>query len=172
MILNMGLDVLKQSIENDASFPILAANLIDCPTLQGLYYPAALMVIKGIRVGIIGLATSAECKISKNNSRIVNPGTGTALNILPAFRPLCDVVILLTHLGYSLAATSAIRRKQVMWNWQNKLPYAGVHLIVGGHSHNELNHQGLNPHNIVNGIQSFRLVPLGRYFRAGGRTHP
>jgi 2',3'-cyclic-nucleotide 2'-phosphodiesterase (5'-nucleotidase family) len=159
---DMGLDVLKQSIENDASFPILAANLIDCPTLQGLYYPAALMVIKGIRVGIIGLATSAECKISKNNSRIVNP-VQTALNILPAFRPLCDVVILLTHLGYSLAATSAITAEAGDVELAKQLPYAGVHLIVGGHSHNELNHQGLNPHNIVNGIPIVQAGSLGRY---------
>ena len=159
---DMGIDVLKQSIQNDAKFPILAANLTDCPSLQGLYFPAALMVVKGIRIGIIGLATSAEYKISKRLSRIHNP-VQTALNILPAIRPLCDVVVLLTHLGYSLAATSAITAEAGDVELANSLPYAGVHLIVGGHSHNELNHQGLNPHNIVNGIPIVQAGSLGRY---------
>jgi len=159
---DMGIDVLKQSIQNDAKFPILAANLTDCPSLEGLYYPAALMVIKGIRIGIIGLATSAEYKISKKLSRIHNP-VQTALNMLPAIRPLCDVVILLTHLGYSLAATSAITAEAGDVELAKSLPYAGVHLIVGGHSHHELNHQGLNPHNIVNGIPIVQAGSLGRY---------
>ncbi|PKO07211.1 MAG: bifunctional metallophosphatase/5'-nucleotidase [Chloroflexi bacterium HGW-Chloroflexi-3] len=159
---DMGLDVLKQSIQNDAKFPILAANLTDCSFLEGLYYPAALMVVKGIRIGIIGLATSAEYKISKKLSRIYNP-VQTALNILPALRPLCDVVILLTHLGYSLAATSAITAEAGDVELAKSLPYAGVHLIVGGHSHHELNHQGLNPHNIVNGIPIVQAGSLGRY---------
>lgn len=159
---DMGIDVLKQSIQNDAKFPILAANLTDCPTLQGLYFPAALMVIKGIRIGIIGLATSAETKISKKECRIHNP-VQTALNMLPAIRPLCDVVIMLTHLGYSLEATSAITAEAGDVELAKSLPYAGVHLIVGGHSHNELNHQGLNPHNIVNGIPIVQAGSLGRY---------
>lgn len=159
---DMGIDVLKQSIHNDAKFPILAANLTDCPSLQGLYFPAALLVIKGIRIGIIGLATSAEYKISKKLSQIHNP-VQTALNILPAIRPLCDVVILLTHLGYSLAATSAITAEAGDVELAKSLPYAGVHLIVGGHSHHELNHQGLNPHNIVNGIPIVQAGSLGRY---------
>lgn len=159
---DMGIDVLKQSIQNDAKFPILAANLTDCPSLEGLYFPAALMVVKGIRIGIIGLATSAEYKISKKISRIHNP-VQTALNILPAIRSLCDVVILLTHLGYSLAATSAITAEAGDVELAKSLPYAGVHLIVGGHSHHELNHQGLNPHNIVNGIPIVQAGSLGRY---------
>jgi 2',3'-cyclic-nucleotide 2'-phosphodiesterase (5'-nucleotidase family) len=159
---DMGIDILKQSIQNDAKFPILAANLVDCPELQGLYFPAALMVIKGIRVGVIGLVTSAENKISKNNNRVYSP-IQTALNILPALRPLCDVVILLTHLGYSLSATSAITAEAGDVELAQKLPYGGVHLIVGGHSHHELNHQGLDPHNIVNGIPIVQAGSLGRY---------
>lgn len=159
---DMGIDILKQSIQNDAEFPVLAANLTDCPSLKGLYFPAAMIVVKGIRIGIIGLATSAEYKISKKLSRIHNP-VQTALNILPAIRPLCDVVILLTHLGYSLAANSAITAEAGDVELAKSLPYAGVHLIVGGHSHHELNHQGLNPHNIVNGIPIVQAGSLGRY---------
>lgn len=159
---DMGIEILKQSIQNDAKFPILAANLVNCPELEGLYFPAALMVIKGIRVGVIGLVTSAENKISKNTNRVYSP-TQTALNILPALRPLCDVVILLTHLGYSLAAISTITAEAGDVELAQKLPYAGVQLIVGGHSHHELNHQGLDPHNIVNGIPIVQAGSLGRY---------
>ena len=159
---DMGIKVLKNSIQKDAKFPVLAANLADSPALEGLYFPAALMVIKGIRIGIIGLATSAEYKISKRESRIYNP-IETTRNILPAIKPLCDVVILLTHLGYSLAATSAITAEAGDVELAKGLPYAGVHLIVGGHSHHELNHQGLSPQNIVNGIPIVQAGSLGHY---------
>jgi len=168
---DMGLDVLKQSIRNDAEFPILAANLTDCPTLEGLYYPGVIMVIKGIRVGVIGLTTSAEFKISKKLGCIHNP-VETVQNILPALRPLCDVVILLTHLGYSLAANSAIVADAGDVELARSLPYAGVHLIVGGHSHDELNHQGLSPQNIVNGIPIMQAGSIGRYLgRVDVRIH-
>lgn len=159
---DMGIDVLTNSIKKDAKFPLLAANLVNCPSLAGLYYPAAIMVIKGIRVGIIGLATSAENTLSKKGSRIVNP-IRTALNILPAIKPLCDVVILLTHLGYSLEATSAITAEAGDVELAKSLPFAGVHLIVGGHSHHELNQQGLSPHNIINGIPIVQAGSLGRF---------
>jgi len=159
---DMGIEVLKRSILNDARFPILAANLRDNPALRGLFYPAAILVIKGIRVGVIGLVTAAENKISKNHDLIQNP-VETIHNILPALSPLCDVVILLTHLGYSLSATSAITSGAGDVELAKSLPYAGVHLIVGGHSHHELNHQGLSSHNIVNGIPIVQAGSLGKY---------
>ena len=44
-----------------------------------------------------------------------------------------------------------------------KLPYGSVQLIIGGHSHHELNTQGLSPKNIVNGIPIVQTGALGKY---------
>lgn len=159
---DLGVEVLEKSIRNDAKFPILAANLKECSALNELIYPAAIMVVKGIRIGIIGLVTAAENKLGNKNGCIANP-VETALNLLPALKPLCDVVLLLTHLGYSLDATSALTADAGDVELAKALPYAGVHLIVGGHSHHELNQQGLNPKNIVNGIPIIQAGSLGRF---------
>lgn len=159
---DLGVNVLEQSIRNDAKFPVLAANLKDCSELNDLIYPAAILVIKGIRVGIIGLVTAAENKLGTKNGCIANP-VETAKNIIPALTPLCDVIILLTHLGYSLDATSALTADAGDVELAKQLPYGAVHLIVGGHSHHELNQQGLSPRNIVNGIPIVQAGSLGRY---------
>ncbi len=55
--LDLGTAVLAEAIRKDARFPVLSANLVSCKYLKGLIYPAALWVTKGIRVGIIGVAT-------------------------------------------------------------------------------------------------------------------
>jgi 2',3'-cyclic-nucleotide 2'-phosphodiesterase (5'-nucleotidase family) len=60
--LDLGTDVLAQAIRKDAQFPVLSANLVGCQWINGLYYPAALFVTKGIRVGIIGLTTSGQSR--------------------------------------------------------------------------------------------------------------
>lgn len=158
----MGFSVLRNSILNDAKFPLLAANLTNSPSINGLYYPAAIMVIKGIRIGIIGLVTTAETKINQDEERIVNP-IPVASNLVSKIRPLCDVLILLTHLGYSLDVSSAPTADAGDVELARSLPYAGVHLIVGGHSHDELNKQGLSPSNVVNGIPIVQAGSLGRY---------
>ena len=61
--LDWGLGMLALSAGQDAAFPLLSANLVpaagtDAPGI----YPAALFVVKGIRVGVIGLTTPAEIK--------------------------------------------------------------------------------------------------------------
>ena len=61
--LDWGLGMLALSAGHDAAFPLLSANLVpaagtDAPGI----YPAALCVVKGIRVGVIGLTTPAEIK--------------------------------------------------------------------------------------------------------------
>ncbi|HSM26290.1 MAG TPA: 5'-nucleotidase C-terminal domain-containing protein [Anaerolineaceae bacterium] len=159
---DLGVKVLAKSITNDAKFPILAANLKESPELEGLIYPAAIMVVKGIRVGLIGLVTAAENRLGKRENAIINP-IEVASKLIAAMKPYCDVMILLTHLGYSLDATSAITADVGDVELAKSLPYAGVHLIVGGHSHHELNAQGLSPNNIVNGIPIVQAGSLGRY---------
>ena len=100
--------MLSLSAGQDAAFPLLSANLVPAAgtDVPGIY-PAALFVVKGIRVGVIGLTTPAEIKhVSPGEFTITDPVIAAG-NLLPALRPLCDVLIVLSHLGYSLASASA-----------------------------------------------------------------
>jgi 2',3'-cyclic-nucleotide 2'-phosphodiesterase (5'-nucleotidase family) len=60
--LDTGTRLLAHAIRRDARFPLLSANLVGSSQLAGLYYPAALLVLKGVRVGIVGLTTPAQIK--------------------------------------------------------------------------------------------------------------
>ncbi len=44
--LDLGVRRLAQSLLRDARFPLLTANLAGCSWLSGLYFPAALFVVK------------------------------------------------------------------------------------------------------------------------------
>ena len=161
--LDMGTTQLARAIEHQARFPILCANLTGCRRLAGLVYPAAVLVVKGIRVGLIGLITPAGIKPQLDSGlHIVNP-VQVAHNILPALRPLCDVVIILSHLGYSLDTSSASVREAGDVELARSLPPGSVHLIIGGHTHTVLNEQGLSARNIVNGIPIVQAGTLGRF---------
>jgi 2',3'-cyclic-nucleotide 2'-phosphodiesterase (5'-nucleotidase family) len=161
--LDLGTDVLAEPIRKDAQFPVLSANLVSCQLLEGLYYPAALLVVKGIRVGIIGLTTAGQVRQpDHSNLQIINP-VRVIHNMLPAIRPLTDVLIILSHLGYSLASGSASVRDAGDLELARSLPPGSVHLIVGGHTHHVLNEQGLEVKNIVNGIPVVQAGTMGRF---------
>jgi 2',3'-cyclic-nucleotide 2'-phosphodiesterase (5'-nucleotidase family) len=161
--LDMGAQLLAHAIRQEARFPVLAANLVGCQWLTNLCYPAALLVVKGIRVGLIGLITPAgiESRIDSGLG-IFNP-IQVVHNLLPAIRPLCDVVIILSHLGYSLETGTAAVHQAGDVELAHSLSPGNVHLIVGGHTHNVLNEQGLSAYNIINGIPIVQAGTLGRY---------
>jgi 5'-nucleotidase / UDP-sugar diphosphatase len=158
---DLGANLLALAVKRDAQFPVLAANVSGCAELDGISFPAAILVHKGIRVGVIGVVTPSENKMNRFCGRLVNP-IEAVQNVLPVLRPLCDVVLVLSHLGYSLAAKTAPMSLAGDVEVAMSLPYAGVHLIVGGHSHHELNPEGLSPYNIVNGIPIVQAGSLGR----------
>lgn len=161
--LDPGAQLLAHAIRHDARFPLLSANLVGASPLAGLYYPAALLVLKGVRVGIIGLTTPAEIKQrDEGEFRVTNP-VRAASNLVPALRPLCDVLILLTHLGRSLTGHTASVLDAGDVELAESLPYGSVNLIVGGHTHDALNEQGLSAANIVNGIPIVQAGMLGRF---------
>ena len=60
--LGPGVAWLAGSLRKHARFPVLAANLAPTPALAGLVHPAALLVTKGVRVGIVGLLTPAQAQ--------------------------------------------------------------------------------------------------------------
>ena len=107
--LDWGLGVLALSARQDAAFPLLSANLVPAAGKEAPgIHPAALLVVKGIRVGVIGLTTPADIKhLLPGEFTITDPLVAVG-NLLPALRPLCDVLIVLGHPEYSLASASAV----------------------------------------------------------------
>lgn len=162
--LELGLAALAHAIRQDARFPLLAANLT-AGALVGLIYPAALLVTKGVRVGVVGLTTPAERhSLAESDLRIAHP-LQTALNILPALRPLCDIVIVLSHLGYSLRSSEIVREAGDV-EIALAAPPDTLHLIVGGHTHHALNEHGLAADNVVNGVPIVQAGNQGRFVGA------
>ncbi len=159
--LDLGPAWLARSARSYAHFPILAANLAPCADLAGLVHPAALLVVKGVRVGIVGLTTPAQAH-KRPQLRVADP-LQTLRNLLPALRPLCDVVIVLSHLGLRLEASGASVVAAGDVELAQSLPRGAVHLIVGGHTHHALNADGLEADNIVNGIPLVQAGALGRH---------
>lgn len=160
---DMGPAILCEAIRHDAQFPLLSANLVGSPLLAQWVHPAALFVVKGMRVGVIGLSTPGEINEQwQDEFRLINP-IPVIHNLLPALRPLCDVCIILSHLGYSLESSAAIVRYAGDVELARSLPAHSVQVIVGGHTHSVLNEQGLSPKNVVNGIPIVQAGTLGEF---------
>ena len=119
--------------------------------------------MRGVRVGFIGLLTPAQICPEPNSERRVTAPVAAALNLIPAVRPLCDVLIILSHLGYSLNQHSAAVHTAGDVELARSLPAGSVHLIVGAHTHNVLNEGGLSASNIVNGIPIVQAGKFGQF---------
>ena len=93
--LDRGAEVLAQAICRDAAFPILAANVAGSPALAGCCYPAAIFVLRGVRVGFIGLVTPAETHPEPGSARRITdpveaahqPRSGHAVDVRRAHHP-------------------------------------------------------------------------------------
>jgi 5'-nucleotidase / UDP-sugar diphosphatase len=164
--LDMGPRLLAHAIRQEVNFPLLAANLTGDPDLGQVVHPAALLVVKGLRVGLIGLLTGAQVRQGAQGSLHVTDPLQTVRNLLPTLRPLCDVVIILSHLGYS-------QQGEFMGDVElaRQLSPDDVHLIIGGHSHHALNENGLHPQNIINGIPIVQAGAQGRFLGEVTITH-
>lgn len=161
--LDLGVRRLARSLMSDAHFPLLTANLAGCSWLSGLYFPAALFGVKGVRVAVIGLTTPAQIAPQPDSTlHFVHP-VKVMQNLLPAVKMVSDVVIVLSHLGYSLTSTSAGVLAAGDRELAAELPTGAVQVIIGGHTHHALNEQGLSPHNIVNGIPIVQAGKAGEF---------
>lgn len=162
--LDWGLGMLALSARQDAAFPLLSANLVSASSMDAPgVYPAAIFVVKGVRVGVIGLTTPAEIKHLLPEEFAVTDPITAARNLLPALRPLCDVLIILSHLGYSLASASAATADAGDVELAQALPPGVIDLIVGGHTHSLLHESGFDPVLRINGIPIVQAGAGGRY---------
>lgn len=161
---DLGLDLLGHAIRKDAGFPILSANLKPNKQLETVCDPAAIYCLKGVRIGVIGLTTPAATMRCRQGSEfeIVDP-IPVMKRLLPIVRSLSDVVIILSHLGLSLNSSSASVAFAGDVELAQHLPFGGVDLIIGSHTHDLINKMSLEPKNVVNGIPITQADCNGRY---------
>lgn len=161
--LDLGADRLAHAIGRAGHLTLLAANVTGAAALAERLYPAALLLVKGVRVGFIGLTTAAQVRPDPASGRRVTDPLAAAHHLVPALRPLCDVLIIVSHLGLSLNQHSAIVEGAGDVELARSLPIGAVHLIIGGHTHTVLNEGGLSAENIVNGIPIVQAGKFGQF---------
>ena len=114
---------------NLSNFPYICANVHPDPKMGIHLSPFKIFEVNGIRVGIVGavaLGTSGHPDTHPDNCKGINfTQVYDTLSDYDWLREECNVVILLSHLGYEDDVAIAY-----------DLPW--VDLIIGGHSHTQL----------------------------------
>lgn len=144
---SFGLDVLKDYTEK-ASFQTLCTNLVDNNTYSSYFKPYIIKEIFGLKVGFIGLIlektkNTFDYKIKKKID-ILDPLV-VGKNWIKYLREKenCDLIILITHLGYDTDQVIARELKP--------------DFIIGGHSHTTLT--------IEKKIGDTVIMQAGSYYR-------
>lgn len=168
--LDRGTELLAKSIETNAKFPILSANLLGSQYLTSdqHYYPAIIGVAKGLRIGLIGLTTTRQIFTSQELDPAFEAGDPltTLKNLLPYVEKLADVIIILSHVGYNGEGISDADRWELEVGDKDFAQAAAALtdkpvLIVGSHLHIPLNKNGLET--IETTIPILQAGELGKY---------
>ncbi|MFK8051430.1 MAG: bifunctional UDP-sugar hydrolase/5'-nucleotidase [Woeseiaceae bacterium] len=167
----------------EASFPMLAANLIDASTQEPVDWPnvspSQMLTKSGVRIGVIGITTAGTltATISANTiGLLMAPLASTVEREAKALRAAgADLVIVAAHAGGSCRAfddpddLSSCEADAEIFELARVLPKGLVDQIVAGHHHAGIAH-------IVNGVaitsNRARLPSFGRVdYVLDKRTH-
>jgi 2',3'-cyclic-nucleotide 2'-phosphodiesterase/3'-nucleotidase len=138
---------LLRSVEEQAQFPFLAANIVLASTGKPAFTPYARVEFGGVSVAIVGLTTSAL-------PRIADPGAMEGLRVLDAVesakaliprlreKEKVDIVIVALHGGLGKAPCSPGEENQALALAEG---VPGIDLILSGHTHQPLSlrHKGV-----------------------------
>lgn len=130
-----GLDNMAR-IFRMANFPIVCANYDFTGTaVEGLVKPYVIIKRKGVKIGVFGLSPILKGLVDDKNFvgvKFLDPAT-TAHKMVSLLKheKKCDIVICLSHLGWSNDALSDPNVFQSI---------KGLDLILGGHSHTFMEH--------------------------------
>ncbi len=131
---DFGLDNLAKLLKQ-ASFPVVCANYDFSGTpVEGLVRPYVVMERAGVRVGVFGLSPQLEGLVSAENYvgvAYLDP-VETARKMVKTLREeeKCDVVICLSHLGWSM--------RDCIDDQKLVSATTGIDLVLGGHSHTDM----------------------------------
>ncbi|MFH1541200.1 MAG: 5'-nucleotidase C-terminal domain-containing protein [Elusimicrobiota bacterium] len=115
-----------------ANFPMLGANIIDKKSnkIADWLKPYCIKEIGGVKVGILGITTSAMVYLTMPEVRKgleFQKEVDIAKKYIPELKQKADVIVALTHIGLSKNAT-----KDDVFLAQNT---DGIDIIIGAHSH-------------------------------------
>lgn len=134
------------------TFPTLCANMEADPKFNLHIRPYTTFNCGGIRVGVISAVALGTMGIPESHpSKVTDIKFSDPLESIQKYKFLrdeCDVVLLLTHLGYT---TDVAYAPQLPW----------VDIIVGGHSHTQL--QGGELHNGILITQNMKGLPFATH---------
>lgn len=148
--LDRGTALLAKSIQTNAMFPVLSANLYGSTNLNNLYFPAVVGVAKGLRIALIGVTTREETLLRQKDDVGLDAGDliKTLQRTIQYVDPFADVIIILSHVGYNGAINGEIRHQLEVGDVQLAETAAKFTnkpaLVIGGHMHLKLNETGLN----------------------------
>ncbi len=162
--LDRGTAVLKKGIRNAARFPVLSANLTGTNALTPGedFFPAAIGIVKGMRIGMIGLTTPVDTHTHTEDDPDLDVDSPVRAleNLLPALSDACDLVVILSHCGYGLESSRSGKAGADRFLQEGDVAVARAAakvsrapvIVVGGHTHTALNAGGLEAANVVDGV--------------------
>lgn len=117
-----------------AHFPVVCSNYdVTGTVLEGLVKPYITLMRQGMKVGIFGLAPKMEglVQAEKCAGIVYNDPIRVAQEMADLLREkeACDVVICLSHLGFSSASPEGVSDENLIRKTR------GIDVILGGHSH-------------------------------------
>jgi len=127
--LSLGKDLLVD-LSKKAGFPFISSNLVDQETGQALFRTHIIRETGGLRIGIFSLLSPyffSDESDSRIRGIVFREPLEEARNILGKIRQETDLVVLLSHLGYTADIELA-----------ETLP--GIDVILGGHSGRSLSY--------------------------------
>ena len=135
--LDSGGKLLRESVRQDADFPVLCSNLSGNPDLTEAVCKGAVMALGNWRIGFIGLMTMGQQKITPQSPYSVENPRQAAEIWLNLLKPVCDAVIMISHLGASTDSEFAevveygdFELADVFGEWKPDL-------IISGHTHEQ-----------------------------------
>ena len=167
--------LLAKGIRQDAQFPILSANVHSSSHLEPGrdYFPAAIAVVKGLRIGMIGLTTKVETKVGQPG----DPGLAVAspvdvlTNLMPTLAALVDAVFILSHCGYGdgehksgkASAVRDIGEADFALARAARIISKKPTFILGAHTHTVINENLLEDANIIAGVPVLQAGGKGQF---------
>ena len=146
-------EIARLKIRNDARFPVLSANLTGS-AFKDFFYPCAVGIAKGVRIGFIGLTTNEAIYTGTKTDptlRVTSPETALRTHF-SMLKEYVDAWVIISHLGYNGDLEGATERHLLSFGdmdvagIMSKLTSLPV-MVVGGHTHTRLNEAGLEPRN-------------------------
>lgn len=131
-----GMEGLLEQLPN-ASFNFISSNYDFSRTiLQNKFSPFQIFKKSGIKIGVFGLGIELEGLVAKDNygdTKYLDPIAISQEMVQELKNKKCDLIICLSHLGYSYQSEKIDDRKLAS-------QVSGIDLIIGGHTHTFLDH--------------------------------